>query len=73
MASKNKKFKFIDLFAGIGGIRLAFERVGGNCVFSSEWDKFSQTTYQANFKDLPAGDITQIEASEVPAHDILVG
>lgn len=73
MASKTKKFKFIDLFAGIGGIRLAFERVGGNCVFSSEWDKFSQTTYQANFKNLPAGDITQIEASEVPDHDILVG
>ena len=43
------KFKFIDLFAGIGGIRIPFEELGGDCVFSSEWDKFSQQTYQANF------------------------
>lgn len=66
-------FLFIDLFAGIGGIRIAFQRAGGRCVFSSEWDKFSQQTYVANFGHLPAGDITQIEASDVPAHDILLG
>ena len=46
----SKKFKFIDLFAGIGGIRIPFEELGGDCVFSSEWDKFSQQTYEANFK-----------------------
>jgi DNA (cytosine-5)-methyltransferase 1 len=64
-------YSFIDLFAGIGGIRIAFERAGGLCVFSSEWDKYCQETYQANFKDIPHGDITQIEADDVPDHDIL--
>jgi len=68
-----KKYKFIDLFAGIGGMRLAFERNNGKCVFSSEWDVFSQKTYFANFKDKPAGDITKIETSFIPDHDILVG
>ena len=50
-------FRFIDLFAGIGGIRLGFEGFGGNCVFSSEWDKYARDTYQANFGELPEGDI----------------
>lgn len=53
------KFTFIDLFAGIGGFRLAFQRLEGNCVFTSEWDKYSQKTYQANFGEIPFGDITK--------------
>jgi DNA (cytosine-5)-methyltransferase 1 len=71
--TKNSKFKFIDLFAGIGGIRLPFQELGGECVFSSEWDKFSQKTYATNFGHLPQGDITKIAASEIPDHDILLG
>ena len=67
-----KEFKFIDLFAGIGGIRLAFQKQGGVCVFTSEWDKFAQQTYQANFSEMPDGDLTQIDESEVPKHDILL-
>ena len=63
---------FVDLFAGIGGMRIAFERVGARCVYSSEWDKMSCTTYRENFGDEPAGDITKISASEIPDHDILV-
>ena len=66
-------FKFIDLFAGVGGIRIAFEEIGGECVFSSEWDKYSQITYEANFGEKPHGDITQIETSEIPKHDVLLG
>ena len=68
-----KKFRFIDLFAGIGGLRMAFEKSGGRCVFSSEWNKFSQQTYEANFGDVPDGDITKIDARDIPNHDILVG
>ena len=68
-----EKFTFIDLFAGIGGMRIAFEKSGGRCVFSSEWNKFSQQTYEANFGDVPDGDITKIKAGDVPNHDILVG
>jgi DNA (cytosine-5)-methyltransferase 1 len=68
-----KGFKFIDLFAGIGGIRLGFESVGGKCVFSSEWDSFAQDTYEANFGERPKGDITKIAPSEIPDHDILLG
>ncbi len=68
----NQQLKFIDLFAGIGGIRLAFESVGYRCVFSSEWDKFAATTYQANFGEMPMGDITKIKARSVPDHDILL-
>ena len=72
MAKQNThKFKFIDLFAGIGGIRIAFESLGGECVFSSEWDKYCQLTYQANFGEVPAGDIRKIIASEIPDHDVL--
>ena len=67
-------FKFIDLFAGIGGIRRAFEDIGGHCVYTSEWDKYSQKTYGANF---PAphridGDITKVLASDIPNHDVLL-
>lgn len=69
----NKKLKFIDLFAGIGGVRIAFERVGAQCVFSSEWDKAAQDSYEANFGDRPAGDITKISTDEIPDHDILTG
>lgn len=67
------KFTFIDLFAGIGGIRLAFQRNEGFCVFTSEWDKFAQKTYRINFGDTPHGDITKVPLSEIPNHDILVG
>ncbi len=67
-------FTFIDLFAGIGGIRLAFESVGGKCVFTSEWDSYAQKTYGVNFGDghKIAGDITAIDASSVPTHDVLL-
>ena len=72
------RFTFIDLFAGIGGFRLAMQRSGGRCVFSSEWDKPAQRTYFANFGEVPFGDITQIAnekrmSSEIPKHDILAG
>lgn len=67
-----KDLKFIDLFAGIGGIRLGFQDFFGECVFSSEWDKFAQITYEANFGHKPAGDITQIDAKDIPSFDILM-
>lgn len=67
------KYKFIDLFAGIGGMRLAFERNGCECVFSSEWDKYSQKTYFENFGEMPAGDITKIDEKDIPNHNILIG
>ncbi|MDD4333908.1 MAG: DNA cytosine methyltransferase [Candidatus Pacebacteria bacterium] len=70
--TKNYKFKFIDLFAGIGGIRMGFEEYGGECVFSSEWDKHAQTTYQINFGEIPYGDITKINAEEIPNFDFLL-
>ena len=69
---KERTFSFIDLFAGIGGMRLAFERLGGRCVFSSEWDKYCQKTYSANFGEVPAGDITKIASRDIPDHDILL-
>lgn len=65
-------FKFIDLFAGIGGIRLGFESVGGECVFSSEWDEKACKTYEANFGERPHGDITKINPVDIPDHDILL-
>jgi DNA (cytosine-5)-methyltransferase 1 len=65
------RFRFIDLFAGIGGFRVAFERVGGRCVFSSEWDEAARTTYEANFGERPHGDITRIPPDEIPDHDVL--
>ena len=64
-------YTFIDLFAGIGGIRLGFESIRAECVFSSEWDKFAQITYETNFKHKPKGDIIQIHESDIPAFDIL--
>ena len=67
------KLKFIDLFAGIGGFRIALERQGAECVFSSEWDKYAQITYKENFREIPAGDITKINEAEIPEHDILCG
>lgn len=66
------RFTFIDLFAGIGGMRLAFESNGGKCVFSSEWDRYCQKTYFDNFGVLPHGDITKIDEKDIPNHDILV-
>ena len=66
-------FRFIDLFAGIGGIRYPFQKLGGHCVFTSEWDKFAQKTYLANYGDMPNGDITKISAQQIPDHDILLG
>ncbi len=66
-----ESFRFIDLFAGIGGFRLALDRLGGRCVFSSDWDKFARQTYQANFGDEPAGDIRQVDERDIPEHDIL--
>jgi DNA (cytosine-5)-methyltransferase 1 len=71
--SQKGNFTFIDLFAGIGGFRIAFESVGGECVFASEWDKLAAQTYEANFGHKPEGDITQIAAEDIPDHDILTG
>lgn len=74
---KDKKrkhsFKFIDLFAGIGGIRIPFQELGGKCVFTSEWDAFAQKTYRFNFGEQPYGDITKINSSDIPDFDILLG
>lgn len=68
-------FRFIDLFAGIGGIRQAFETIGGECVFTSEWDSYAQKTYAENYPGgHPVnGDITQIDAHDIPDHDVLLG
>ncbi len=75
-ANKNNRiFNFIDLFAGVGGIRLAFENAGEGkvkCVFSSEWDEKAQDTYEANFGERPKGDITKIKTDDIPDHDILL-
>ena len=65
------KFKFIDLFAGIGGFRVALQSLGGECVFTSEWDKQAKQTYAANFGDYPYGDITKVDEADVPDHDVL--
>jgi DNA (cytosine-5)-methyltransferase 1 len=74
-AATEPAFRFIDLFAGIGGIRRGFEPLGGKCVFTSEWDRWAKTTYSANFPHDDheiAGDITKIEAKDIPAHDLLL-
>lgn len=68
----NSAFTFIDLFAGIGGMRIAFEQSGGHCVYSNEWNKYCQQTYFANFGEQPDGDITKVDANAIPNHDILV-
>lgn len=67
-----ESFTFIDLFAGIGGMRIAYENNGGKCVYSSEWDDKAQETYEANFGEKPDGDITKVNAADIPDHDILV-
>lgn len=69
---QNPKFRFIDLFAGVGGIRLGFQEHGGACVFSSEFEKNAQQTYKANHGELPFGDITQVKPEDIPDHDILL-
>lgn len=72
--TQNNSFTFIDLFAGIGGIRLGFESAGGECIFTSEWNKFSQQTYLENFRDNHPliGDIVSCNISEIPKHDVLL-
>ena len=74
--NKGSTFKFIDLFAGIGGIRLGFEAHGGQCVFTSEWNNFAQKTYLANFPDSSehtfVGDITEVDEKDIPDHDVLL-
>jgi len=70
--SGQSKFTFTDICAGIGGMRLAFENLGGKCVFSSEWNKFCQKTYHENFGVTPHGDITKIPINDIPKHDILL-
>ena len=67
------QLKFIDLFCGIGGFRIAFERAGARCVFSSDWDKFSRQTYAANFGETPHGDIHSVAVADIPPFDILCG
>lgn len=67
------KFNFIDLFAGIGGVRLGFQKNGGICVFSSEFDKHAQQTYSLNHGEFPFGDITKVIPEHIPNHDILLG
>jgi len=73
-ATTPSRFTFIDLFAGIGGLRRGFDAIGGHCVFTSEWNKFAQQTYAANFRDNRPieGDITKIRTDEIPEHDVLV-
>jgi DNA (cytosine-5)-methyltransferase 1 len=73
-ANRNSEFTFIDLFAGIGGMRRGFEAIGGTCVFTSEWDRFSQETYRANYPMTHelAGDITKIDEADIPEHDVLL-
>lgn len=70
---KSAPLRFIDLFCGIGGFRIAFERAGAKCVFSSDWDKFSQQTYEANFGEKPHGDIHTVAVADIPKFDILCG
>jgi DNA (cytosine-5)-methyltransferase 1 len=67
-----KNWKFIDLFAGIGGIRIPFSELGAECVFTSEWDKYAQQTYLQNYGQQPEGDITQINEAEIPSFDLLL-
>jgi len=66
------KIRFIDLFAGIGGIRIPFDELNYSCVFSSEWDEAACDTYEANFSERPHGDITKISEKEIPNHDLLL-
>jgi DNA (cytosine-5)-methyltransferase 1 len=70
-AADTLPFTFIDLFAGIGGFRLGLQRLGGRCVFSCEWDRFSAKTYEAWFGEPPVGDINEVDAGDIPRHDVL--
>ena len=75
MSSADAPFKFIDLFAGIGGLRIGFEAIGGQCVFTSEWNKFAQETYRENFPHddhKVYGDITKIDENDIPEYDVLL-
>jgi len=72
VSEDNRLFTFIDLFAGIGGIRIPFQEMGGKCVFTSEWDKFAQKTYKINFGDEPSGDISKILSENIPSFDVLL-
>ncbi len=72
-ANKEQKFTFIDLFAGIGGFRMALQNCGGECVFSSEWDESAKQTYFANYGEVPFGDITKINVKDIPDFDVLAG
>ena len=67
----HNKLRFIDLFCGIGGFRIAFERAGCECVFSSDWNEKAQETYEANFGEKPHGDIHSVAVADIPEHDIL--
>lgn len=69
---KDHKFRFIDLFAGIGGMRQGFESAGGVCVFSSEFEKNAQSTYEENYGEMPFGDITNVSEKDIPDHDVLI-
>jgi DNA (cytosine-5)-methyltransferase 1 len=69
---KKAQFSFIDLFAGIGGMRMAFQNLNGRCAFSSEWDPHSQKTYFENFGEVPFGDVTRISETTIPRHDVLL-
>ena len=64
-------FNFIDLFSGVGGMRIPFDELGGRCVFSSEIDKFAKIVYEENFGEKPCGDITSINENQIPKHDLL--
>lgn len=70
--SDTAAFTFIDLFAGIGGMRIAYEQAGGHCVYSNEWNKYSRQTYFANFGEQPDDDITKVEENSIPDHEVLV-
>lgn len=70
-ANNGQALRFIDLFCGIGGFRIAFERAGGRCVFSSDWNPQAQITYEANFGEKPHGDIHSIAVADIPRHDVL--
>ena len=73
---QNAAFRFIDLFAGIGGLRIGFDGIGGTCLFTSEWDPYAERTYRANFHDVSghtmAGDITKIALGDILGHDVLL-
>ncbi|MES1262358.1 MAG: DNA (cytosine-5-)-methyltransferase, partial [Acidobacteriota bacterium] len=70
---RKRAFTFIDLFAGIGGFRIGLEKLGGECAFSCEWDRYSRKTYEAWYGEVPFGDIRELDIAKIPDHDILAG